>query len=79
MIGVVKLDPGLDPFSEALKRRYGKSQDWINRIKATEGGLEKFSRVSYIGFVLIHLPSCRSAENLIMHYIGLREVWPKCE
>ncbi|KJK83366.1 1,4-alpha-glucan-branching enzyme [Metarhizium anisopliae BRIP 53293] len=42
--GVVKLDPGLDPFSEALKRRYGKSQDWINRIKATEGGLEKFSR-----------------------------------
>ncbi|KAG8419274.1 alpha-1,4-glucan branching enzyme, variant 3 [Metarhizium acridum] len=42
--GVVKLDPWLEPFNEALKRRYGKSQDWINRIKATEGGLEKFSR-----------------------------------
>lgn len=44
-IGVVKLDPWLEPFSEALKRRYARSHDWINRIKTTEGGLEKFAKV----------------------------------
>ncbi|KAM0246397.1 hypothetical protein ACHAP5_004710 [Fusarium lateritium] len=42
--GVVKLDPWLEPFSEALKRRYSKTQDWIKTINDTEGGLEKFSR-----------------------------------
>jgi hypothetical protein len=44
--GVVKLDPWLEPFSEALRRRYSKTQDWIKTINDTEGGLEKFSRVS---------------------------------
>ncbi|KAK2612844.1 alpha-1,4-glucan branching enzyme [Conoideocrella luteorostrata] len=42
--GVVKLDPWLEPFSESLKRRYAKTQEWINNIKANEGGLEKFTR-----------------------------------
>ncbi|WXC47434.1 hypothetical protein QX201_007152 [Fusarium graminearum] len=42
--GVVKLDPWLEPFSGALKRRYSKAQDWIKTINAAEGGLEKFSR-----------------------------------
>ncbi|KAJ4127264.1 alpha-1,4-glucan branching enzyme [Fusarium equiseti] len=42
--GVVKLDPWLEPFSEALRRRYSKTQDWIKTINDTEGGLEKFSR-----------------------------------
>ncbi|KHN97821.1 1,4-alpha-glucan branching enzyme [Metarhizium album ARSEF 1941] len=42
--GVVKLDPWLEPFREALKRRYSKARDWIGRIEATEGGLEQFSR-----------------------------------
>ena len=42
--GVVQLDPYLEPFSDALKRRYTKAQSWINTINQTEGGLEKFSR-----------------------------------
>ncbi|CVK98512.1 probable branching enzyme (be1) [Fusarium mangiferae] len=42
--GVVKLDPWLEPFSEALRRRFSKTQDWIKTINDTEGGLEKFSR-----------------------------------
>lgn len=43
--GVVKLDPWLSPFSDALRRRYTKAQDWIKKINDTEGGVEKFSRV----------------------------------
>ncbi|QPC71682.1 hypothetical protein HYE68_002434 [Fusarium pseudograminearum] len=42
--GVVKLDPWLEPFSGALRRRYSKTQDWIKTINDAEGGLEKFSR-----------------------------------
>jgi len=45
-IGVVKLDPYLEPFSDALRRRYAKAQSWIKSINETEGGVEKFSRVS---------------------------------
>lgn len=43
--GVVKLDPYLAPFSDALKRRYSRAQEWINKINHNEGGVEKFSRV----------------------------------
>lgn len=42
--GVIQLDPWLAPFSDALKRRYSKAQDWIKRINDTEGGFEKFSK-----------------------------------
>ncbi|RDA87067.1 hypothetical protein CP532_0165 [Ophiocordyceps camponoti-leonardi (nom. inval.)] len=42
--GVIQLDPWLSPFSDALKRRYSKAQDWIKTIDAHEGGIEKFSR-----------------------------------
>ncbi|KAF4980076.1 hypothetical protein FZEAL_3857 [Fusarium zealandicum] len=42
--GVVKLDPWLAPFSDTLKRRFSKAQDWIKTINDNEGGLEKFSR-----------------------------------
>ncbi|CAD6505786.1 BgTH12-01273 [Blumeria graminis f. sp. triticale] len=42
--GVVKLDPWLSPFSDSLKSRYTKAQDWIKVIEDTEGGLEQFSR-----------------------------------
>ncbi|RSL61571.1 1,4-alpha-glucan-branching enzyme [Fusarium duplospermum] len=42
--GVVKLDPWLAPFSDTLKRRFSKAQEWIKTIKDDEGGLEKFSR-----------------------------------
>jgi hypothetical protein len=44
--GVVQLDPWLSPFKESLRRRYAKAQDWITAINKSEGGLEKFSRVS---------------------------------
>jgi 1,4-alpha-glucan branching enzyme len=43
---VIKLDPWLEPFRESLKSRYSKAQEWIKTIDETEGGLEKFSRVS---------------------------------
>lgn len=42
--GVVKLDPWLEPFSEPLRRRYAKANEWISTIEASEGGLEKFTR-----------------------------------
>ncbi|KAK4100988.1 glycoside hydrolase family 13 protein [Parathielavia hyrcaniae] len=42
--GVLKLDPWLSPFQDTLKRRYSKAQEWITRIKDTEGGLDKFSK-----------------------------------
>jgi 1,4-alpha-glucan branching enzyme len=44
--GVVELDPWLGPFKEPLRHRYKLAQDWIKTIEETEGGLEKFSRVS---------------------------------
>ena len=43
-VGVVQLDPWLEPFQDALKRRYGKAQEWIRQINESEGSLEKFSR-----------------------------------
>lgn len=46
LIGVVKLDPWLEPFTASLKSRFAKAQQWIKTIDETEGGLEKFSRVS---------------------------------
>jgi 1,4-alpha-glucan branching enzyme len=42
--GVVRLDPWLEPFSGALRSRYSKAQEWIKKLDAEEGGLEKFSR-----------------------------------
>jgi 1,4-alpha-glucan branching enzyme len=42
--GVVKLDPWLEPFTDALKRRYSKTQSWINTINETEGSIDKFSK-----------------------------------
>lgn len=49
--GVVKLDPWLSPFTDALKRRYSKAQEWIRHINSTEGSLEEFSRgIEKFGF-----------------------------
>ena len=42
--GVLQLDPWLEPFQGALKRRYSKAQQWLKTINETEGGIEKFSR-----------------------------------
>jgi 1,4-alpha-glucan branching enzyme len=50
-IGVIELDPYLSPFKDVLKRRYTKAQDWVKKLADTEGGIEKFSRVS-ISWVL---------------------------
>jgi hypothetical protein len=47
LAGVVQLDPWLAPFKDSLKKRYTKAQNWITALNKTEGGLEKFSRVSY--------------------------------
>lgn len=44
--GVVQLDPWLSPFRETLKKRYAKAQEWFQKINETEGGMEKFTRVS---------------------------------
>lgn len=44
--GVVTLDPWLEPFKDSLRSRFAKAQSWIKTINDTEGGLEKFSRVS---------------------------------
>lgn len=47
-LGVVQLDPWLSPFKDALRSRYSHAQKWIKTINDTEGGLEKFSRVSQL-------------------------------
>jgi 1,4-alpha-glucan branching enzyme len=44
--GIVDLDPYLAPFKDALRSRYSKAQQWMKTINDTEGGMEKFSRVS---------------------------------
>jgi hypothetical protein len=46
LVGIVQLDGYLEPFKDALKSRFSKAQKWIKTIDETEGGLEKFSRVS---------------------------------
>ena len=43
-LGVVRLDPWLSPFKDALRSRYNHAQKWIKTIDEAEGGLEKFSR-----------------------------------
>ncbi|KJR87369.1 1,4-alpha-glucan branching enzyme [Sporothrix schenckii 1099-18] len=42
--GVTVIDPWLSPFKDALKRRFSKSKEWIEKINTTEGGLDKFSK-----------------------------------
>lgn len=44
-LGVIQLDPWLEPFRDSLKHRFSKAQQWIKTIDDTEGGIEKFSRV----------------------------------
>ncbi|CBQ68385.1 probable branching enzyme (be1) [Sporisorium reilianum SRZ2] len=42
--GVIAGDPWLEPFAPALRGRYALYSDWLNKINASEGGLEAFSR-----------------------------------
>lgn len=49
--GVVKFDPWLAPFADAIKERYKNAQSWIKKLQESEGGLEKFSRgIELFGF-----------------------------
>lgn len=48
VVGVIKLDPWLGPFQDALRRRYAAAQEWIKKIEDTEGGLDKFSKVRWL-------------------------------
>ncbi|KAK7227070.1 hypothetical protein V2G26_015073 [Clonostachys chloroleuca] len=51
--GVVKLDPWLEPFSDALRRRFSKTQEWIQTINESEGGIDKFSQgFNHYGFTI---------------------------
>lgn len=43
-LGVIKLDPYLEPFQGTIKSRYSKAQEWIKNINDHEGGLDKFSK-----------------------------------
>ncbi|THC99792.1 hypothetical protein EYZ11_000722 [Aspergillus tanneri] len=42
--GVIELDPWLEPFREALQRRFRFVESWVKAIDETEEGLEKYSR-----------------------------------
>ena len=44
LVGVLTLDPWLEPFKPALRSRFSKAQKWIQTINDTEGGLDQFSR-----------------------------------
>ncbi|PHH74381.1 hypothetical protein CDD83_4577 [Cordyceps sp. RAO-2017] len=49
--GVVRLDPWLSPFSDVLKRRHKKAQEWIQVFEDYEGGLDEFATgVQKFGF-----------------------------
>jgi hypothetical protein len=61
------MDGYLEPFKDALKSRFSKAQQWIKKIDETEGGLEKFSRVSSTQLRQLHTELTAST--------GLREVW----
>lgn len=50
---MIKLDPWLEPFKDALRSRYSHAQKWIKTIDETEGGLDKFSKgTEKFGFVV---------------------------
>jgi hypothetical protein len=59
-LGITAIDPWLSPFKDSLKRRFAKSQEWIEKIEATEGGLDKFSKVSrsFFGGTSISMTEC---------------------
>ncbi|KMU84956.1 1,4-alpha-glucan-branching enzyme [Coccidioides immitis H538.4] len=42
--GVIDLDPYLRPYEDALKNRYKRTTEWIEKINRLEGGLDRFSK-----------------------------------
>ncbi|RMZ91720.1 hypothetical protein DV736_g1042, partial [Chaetothyriales sp. CBS 134916] len=52
-LGILQLDPWLEPFTSSLRSRYAKAQKWVKDINEHEGGLDKFSRgYERYGFVV---------------------------
>lgn len=47
-LGVIQLDPWLEPHRDVLKHRYQVVEEWAKAINETEGGLDKFSKVNGI-------------------------------
>lgn len=47
-LGVIQLDPWLEPHRDVLKHRYQVVEEWAKAINETEGGLDKFSKVNDI-------------------------------
>lgn len=45
-IGVIGLDPWLEPHRDVLKHRYQVVEKWAKDINENEGGLDKFSKVN---------------------------------
>lgn len=43
--GIIDLDPWLEPFREAIQRRFNYVESWVKTVNEVEGGLEKFSKV----------------------------------
>ena len=78
--GVIKLDPWLEPFREALQNRFNFVEGWIKTINETEGGLERFSKVGFqLSIPLNWSWACEwEPYSLTMCYIGLRELWLNC-
>jgi 1,4-alpha-glucan branching enzyme len=44
-LGVLQLDPWLEPHRDVLKHRYSLVEKWAKAINDSEGGLDKFSKV----------------------------------
>ncbi|KAL4991230.1 1,4-alpha-glucan-branching enzyme [Aspergillus falconensis] len=42
--GIIDLDPWLEPFREAIKRRFNYVESWIKTVDEAEGSLDKFSK-----------------------------------
>ncbi|KAL4980266.1 1,4-alpha-glucan-branching enzyme [Aspergillus desertorum] len=42
--GIIDLDPWLEPFREAIKRRFNYVESWIKTVDEAEGGLDEFSK-----------------------------------
>ena len=50
---VVKVDPWLEPYSDALRHRYNGFRTWVDTLNKHEGGLAKFSRgYEKMGFIV---------------------------
>lgn len=75
IIGVIQLDPWLEPYRGAIKRRFDLVEKWIQTINETEGGLENFSRVG----ITVLIVESRGFTDTSREPIGVREIWLQCQ